>query len=350
MTLAVLLARLVLSVTFIAAGGGKLSSREATRTAVADFGVAQRLVRPASVALPLTEVALGGLLLFAPTGRWAAGAAGVLLALLSVAVARSVRAGKRPECNCFGKLGGSTVGPQTLLRNFVLLALSVFGTGRAETISHLLASTSTLRATAYVVVTVLVAGQAWLVRQLARQNRTLLRQVGALKADQHVGHHADHGTGHHWGGRLPGLPVGVPAPDFELAEPGAGRWSRDDLLVAGAARGARNLALVFVKPGCEACDHLVRRMAGARPSADRAIVLLAFAGAVELAASLANSGTEITVLEGDDRVAAAFGVIGAPSAVLIDLEGRVTSDLVTGEDAVADLLYRIPSAVHTAAA
>ena len=75
--------------------------------------------------LPFVELALGASLLVSASGRPAAIAAAVVLALFTAAVVANLTRGRRPVCRCFGDLGAAPISGRTVARNLVLLAVAV---------------------------------------------------------------------------------------------------------------------------------------------------------------------------------------------------------------------------------
>src|SRR6266571_3913788 len=110
MTLALLIARLVLSLVFLVAGFTKLADRTGSRQALLDFGVPARLATPGGLLLPLAELAV----------------AVALLLLFIAGIAFNLARGRRPECHCFGQVSSRPIGWSTLLRNLVLAAAAGF--------------------------------------------------------------------------------------------------------------------------------------------------------------------------------------------------------------------------------
>lgn len=82
------------------------------------FGMGPRLAPVGARLLPIAELAVSAALIPAATARLGAVAAIALLMIFSVAIARTLRAGSAPDCNCFGGLTQTEVGRGTLIRNF----------------------------------------------------------------------------------------------------------------------------------------------------------------------------------------------------------------------------------------
>ena len=117
--------RMVLVVVFGMAAAGKLLDRAGSRRALAEFGIHERFTAAGALLLPLAELAVAGALLVRSWARLGAAGALALLVAFSVVVALNLAAGRRTECNCFGRLLASRIGAATLVRNGVLAALSV---------------------------------------------------------------------------------------------------------------------------------------------------------------------------------------------------------------------------------
>ncbi len=111
--------RAAVGTVLLLAGAFKLA-QPAWPRAAADFGAPRWVI----ASLPWLELVLGGLLLSQVGGRWTAGAACLLLALFTVAVAVRLRFGDQAPCGCFGEASWEPVSGRTLVRNLVLTALA----------------------------------------------------------------------------------------------------------------------------------------------------------------------------------------------------------------------------------
>lgn len=112
-------ARIALGVVLLAAGAAKLRQPAWPATAAA-FGAPRRL----ALVLPWAELALGGLLAAGVGHPWTALAAFALLAGFTAAVALRLARGQAVPCGCFGETSPEPVGPDTVVRNVVLLAVA----------------------------------------------------------------------------------------------------------------------------------------------------------------------------------------------------------------------------------
>src|SRR5581483_11932509 len=128
-----------------------------------------------------------------------------------------------------------------------------------------------------------------------------------------------------------GLPMGSPAPALRL--PDVAGTTRD----LGEFRGSKTL-LLFWSPDCGFCQQMLPELKaweGTRP-ADAPRLMLVSTGSAE--ANRAQGLTSPLLLDADFSTSAAFGVNGTPSAVLVDAEVRIASQVGEGQDDVWDLL------------
>src|SRR6185295_20194086 len=116
MHLITVLLRIALSGVFGVAGVTKLIDPRGTREAVKHFGAPEPLVPVISLALPILELAVAGLL-FTETSRVSALAALLVLLLFIVAISVNLARGRTHDCHCFGQLYSRPLGWPTLARN-----------------------------------------------------------------------------------------------------------------------------------------------------------------------------------------------------------------------------------------
>ena len=126
MDVALLFARVALAAVLAAAGIGKLRDRAEAREAIIAFGVPGALAPALAVVVPLAELTIAVLLIPVATAAWAAVAALLLLAVFTAAIVLNLSRGRAPACNCFGVASRAPIGPRTLVRNGVLMALAGF--------------------------------------------------------------------------------------------------------------------------------------------------------------------------------------------------------------------------------
>ncbi|HMT33127.1 MAG TPA: MauE/DoxX family redox-associated membrane protein [Dermatophilaceae bacterium] len=119
---------LLLALVLAVSGVAKVRDPQSTRESFYTLRLPLRLTRSAAPwLLPWGEIALAGALLL--TSGWVqalmAIATVVLFAAYLVVIVRASRFPEKVECGCLGKLGLGTVGPVTIVRNALLLALAV---------------------------------------------------------------------------------------------------------------------------------------------------------------------------------------------------------------------------------
>ena len=132
-------------------------------------------------------------------------------------------------------------------------------------------------------------------------------------------------------GRAPGLPVGTELPPLTLRT------------LDGIERGPADLVtgptvVLFWNPGCGFCGSMRDDLLAweqERPDEAPALLVVSAGDAGDVAAD----GFESSVLlDPDWALSGALGAGGTPMAVLVDGDGRIASSLVTGADAVLELL------------
>jgi hypothetical protein len=118
--------RWILLAVFVVAAVAKLLDLEGTRRALREFGVPARFVRGLALVLPVAELTVAAALVPAATAPWGGVAALLLLGVFGAAIARSLAAGRTPDCHCFGNLHSAPAGWSTLLRNVALLTVAAY--------------------------------------------------------------------------------------------------------------------------------------------------------------------------------------------------------------------------------
>src|SRR6266571_3659666 len=189
MTLALLIARLVLSLVFLVAGLTKLADRTGSRQALLDFGVPTWLATPGGLLLPLAELAVAVALIPLASAWWAAIGALALLLLFIAGIAFNLARGRRPDCHRFGQIYSKPIGWSTLLRNLVLAAVAGFILGFGRTTAGLsafawlsaLALVQRIELVAGLILLTLLLAEGWLILQMLRQQGRLLLRLEALE-------------------------------------------------------------------------------------------------------------------------------------------------------------------------
>jgi thiol-disulfide isomerase/thioredoxin len=123
----------------------------------------------------------------------------------------------------------------------------------------------------------------------------------------------------------PGLPLGAPAPALD---------GLTTLSGAGRRVGGRESLVVFWNPDCGFCrsmhEDLLAWEAGANGSSPQLVVI---SSGDEQRTRAEGFGSSV-LLDPEFSVGKAFGAAGTPSAVLIDAEGRVASEVMVGAEVI----------------
>ena len=132
-------------------------------------------------------------------------------------------------------------------------------------------------------------------------------------------------------GRAPGLPVGTELPPLTLGTLAGVECELADLVTGPTV-------VLFWNPGCGFCGSMRDDLLAweqERPDEAPALLVVSAGDAGDVAAD----GFESSVLlDPDWALSGALGAGGTPMAVLVDGDGRIASSLVTGADAVLELL------------
>jgi thiol-disulfide isomerase/thioredoxin len=335
-------ARLILALVFAVAGLAKLADREGSREAVRAFGVPSALGGVVAALLPLVELAAAIVLVPSATARAGGALAALLLICFCAGITRSIIRGEAPDCHCFGQLHSSPAGPKTLLRNAALTVVAGLvvaggaGTSATAWIGRL-SGTGLALLIAGVVLAAVIAASVAFALSLLRQHGRLLLRVDALEQAL-----AAHGIAAPSDDPAPvaaaGLPVGEPAPAFELRDLRHRRVSLESLTAAGAP-----VMLVFTDPGCGPCTALMPQIARwQRSHADEVRIVLVSRGSREANVTRADEhGVADVLLQRDREVDERYLVNGTPSAVLVAPDRTVASPLHEGADAIAALVRSI---------
>lgn len=174
-----------------------------------------------------------------------------------------------------------------------------------------------------ITVSAVTVGCCWLCWQLLRQNGRILLRVDELEKrfDQlqlGAGPQAD------------GLPLGSPAPDFDLAGLDAERKTLRDF------RG-QSLLLIFFDPSCGFCREFVPTLSALRianQTDGRPLPLILAIGDVQQNRHFfaEHPLRYSVVVQQESEVSSAYRVKGTPSGYLIDAEGKIASEYALGAE------------------
>jgi peroxiredoxin len=360
-TVTILAARLLLAAIFLLAGATKLVDPAGSRKALRDFGLPSALARPMVLLLPLIEILVAVALIPNETA-WigACGALG-LLALFVIGVTVAMVRGRKPDCHCFGQLHSEPVGWQTLVRNVVLTAVAglVVAGGRHYTGQEPWAWVAGLEGIEFKVAMIAACVAAfaflWAVgrarpkrvpaepdieaveveeEEEAPQKRVTVAAPRPQPAVVPVTPASDAVT------QAPGpldigLPIGTPAPDFELPGITGQKRSLKSLLAGG-----KDLVLIFTSPWCKSCEVVAGNLTRWKyeMSGLPNIVLVSRGAAKDNLNKLKGFDASSILLQEKSEVAAAYDCSATPTAVLIGADGLIASQLVSGGLAIRELL------------
>jgi peroxiredoxin/uncharacterized membrane protein YphA (DoxX/SURF4 family) len=340
MSIVLLLARFLLALVFAVAGLTKLADLAGSRQALRDFGVPARLAAPFGLLLPLAELAVAGALVPTAWAWWGALGALALLLLFVAGIGSNLARGRQPECHCFGQLRSAPAGWPTLTRNAVLAAIAGFVVWQGSenpgaSVVGWLGMSTTVEIMGLIGGLLLcgsLIGGGWLLVNLLRQNGRLLLRIEALEARLGM---AEAGNGA--AQPVAGLPVGTPAPGFQLESLAGAPLTLDALRAAG-----KQVMLVFSDPECGPCTALLPDLARRqREHTDKLTIALISRGTSEAnRAKVAGHGPPYVLLQQDREIAQAYQAHGTPTAVIVRVDGTIGTPLALGAEAIAALVAR----------
>ena len=298
-----------LALVFAVAGVAKLADRAGSRQAVVDFGVPAALAAPLGILVPLAELAVAAALVPTTTAWWGAVGVLVLLLLFAAAIGANLARGRKPNCRCFGQVHSAPAGWSTLARNAVLAVPAAF--------------------------------VVWQGRE-GNVGPSAVGWVGALSAVQVLGVFAAVLVvgllATRWWNRaqqMAGLPVGTPAPVFDLLDLEGEEVTLDSLRSPG-----RPVLLLFTEPGCDYCRELLPEVGRWQDElADElTIALISCDDPKENRAMSNEHGLSRVLLEDDWEVSEVYRVTGTPSAVLVEPDGTIGSFLAESAEEIEALV------------
>lgn len=344
MDVALLLARLVLSVVFMVAGLAKLADVPGSQKAIHDFGLPQPFAKPTGILLPCAEIAVAIALIPLASAWWAALVAFLLLVTFIAGISYNLLQGRTPACHCFGQLSSAPAGHSTLMRNIFLalvaVFLAVFGRSSAGLSATswfgMLTLAQRIELLIGVIVVALLVGESWLLLQMLRQSGRLLLRIERLERSlAEEGIRLEEETEAEEEEEAAGLPVGTKAPAFS----GIGLTKETISLDILRALG-KPIVLIFTDPTCAPCSVLMPEVARWQHDyADKLTIALLSHGSCQLnGAKIAEHRITHALLQRNDEIDDLYQVKGTPSAVLIRPDGTIESLLAKGPEAIRDLV------------
>ncbi len=344
MEIVLLIARLILVVIFGVAGAAKLADRPGARRALAGFGIPEALTPLLVLGLPLAEIIVALALLPLATAWWGAIGAATLLLIFLIGIGVNLVRGTSPDCHCFGQLHSEPVSWSVFVRNAVLAAIAGFillqgkdtpGLSAVDWMQDLRAGEAVSLCLSAVAAALLIPIFVML-RKALKQQTILLETVTAMKKlidEDYVEpvpvEREDAAP------PVEGLPVGAVAPSFSLPSLAGGTISLEELLSLG-----KSVLLLFISPTCSPCKILLPHIrVWQRDYGDHLTVVLMSKGTEkEVQAKIAKYESRYVLLQGESSVADEYQSKWTPSAVLINRQGRIASQMTSGDEAIRALI------------
>jgi peroxiredoxin len=349
---AIVAARAVLAVVFALAGIAKLGDPAGTGQMLRAFGLPRAATGAFARLLPLVELAVAIALVPSVSGQWGALAAAVLLVGFTAAIVVNLMLGRKPECRCFGQVASAPIGPATLVRNVVLLAMAALAAFAPATESDPLVLVWLGARLPWVAGAVVLLGffaiQTFLMLQILRQQGRMLLRLESIEGSGHALGFDGHANGVASHEHV-GLPFGTPAPEFELPTLDGKRSSLGALLAL-----ERRVVLLFAHPSCGPCEALLPEVAEWQATHENRLTLaIVSEGAVkENRRVFERYGFQHIVLQDGTTVSDAYQAYGTPAAVVVEADGQIGSGVAAGADAIRELVASaaaVPVAVRVAA-
>lgn len=360
MGILLLASRLLLAAVFLLAGSTKLIDPRGWRQALRDFSVPSLLLKPMMVLLPLAEITVGIMLMPAALAWYGARGAVVLLVAFMLAVIYAMIRGRKPDCHCFGQLHSAPVGGETLIRNAILGTIAAWLSLRApgNLGPGIVDWYNTLGEEASKIALVCAGAAVFVFFGLLLRSRPRPAPVEPPVSEEDEGIEKEEAPDEKpvtapkrrampARARAPepeppakvalgvGLPLGTPAPEFEL--PGLSGEKRTLQSLRGHGR---DVLLVFSSPYCKPCESIPSSLVKWARSLEQIpnIVLISKGKPEENRPKLKDFGTANVLLQRDSEVAEMYDCISTPSAVLVGADGFIRSELATGAPAIKQLL------------
>jgi peroxiredoxin/uncharacterized membrane protein YphA (DoxX/SURF4 family) len=340
MEIILLFTRVFLFAVFAVAGIGKLLDLEGSEKAVKEFGAPEELGKTLAIALPFAEIVFAVCLLFVSTS-WV-GAIGALLLLVTFigGMIWQMAQGKAPDCHCFGAIHSEPVSPKSLIRNAVFAILALFLVAQGRENQGLGFTDLTNEMAIQLIIGLATIGMlgavVFFLKRISEQQTQIMRRIevlelistsegGEVKRDEAGSVHD-------------GLPLGAPFPDFALADLNGKIVEFDHLLGT-----AKPTLFFFVSPTCNPCKALLPEIETWQTDLKNKlqIVFVSSGTADENLEKFGGAGSRQILLQNDRELAEATGAKWTPTALLVNADGAIASNLAVGDAAIRELIGKI---------
>lgn len=332
---------LLLAAVLVISGVAKLQDATSVRESFITLQLPPRLTSsPAPALLPWGELILAVALLVLP-GLWgilAAAAALMLCLAYLVIIVRASRFDSAVECGCLGRLGLGVVGPVTVVRNLVLVAIAAWAVvdavrGRSVLARWLDADAVAWAWLAVAAVGVILTGLMMYAGQDRRPTPTEAGQSASASQLPATAATAEDIADYE---RSPIPHIRLKVPSYE--ESSAEEWAHLRALAMTQAR-----LLVFINPGCGACLPALNAVGPLRARIGELIgIHLVFAREADAHNSYVTPealGEEWFI--DPEHVFTGTLQLSSPGAVLLGADGYLAGGPVMGSKAVVDFFEEI---------
>jgi len=349
MDIVLLLIRLILFAIFAFAGIGKLLDLKGSEKAVKEFGTPEEFAKFFAVALPFAEIVFAVCLLFVETA-WL-GATGALILLLSFigGMIWQLAQGNAPDCHCFGAFKSEPVSRKSLIRNiiFAMLAFVLILSGKNNQGASIFDSTNIREGNfmSFIIglATVgLLAAVVFYLKKISEQQTQIMRrmeilELTALDGKEILREEVAHPT--------EGLPIGSPAPDFNLPDVNGKDVSLKNLTAQG-----KPVLFFFVSPTCNPCAGMLPEIETWQNELKEKLnfVFISSGNARENLDKLAGETLKQILLQKDRETILDFGAQWTPTAILVNADGTIASRAAVGDKAIRELMEMIKTQINEA--
>ncbi|MDQ6788251.1 MAG: redoxin family protein [Acidobacteriota bacterium] len=339
-----LLIRLILAAIFALAGVGKFLDLDGSEKAVKDFGVPENLAKPFSVLLPAAEILIAILLVPVTTAWLGAIGAFVLLLIFVGGMLWQMAHGRAPDCHCFGQIHSEPVSKKSLIRNavFAILAFFLILEGREGQGAGIFDSTNDLREGNFMTLILsfatvgLLAAAVYFLKTISEQQTQIMRRIEILELVSGEG--GREVERENLSNPSDGLPIGAPAPDFELPDVNGKVVSFENLLAQ-----AKPALFFFVSPTCAPCAALLPEIETWQKDLKGKVnfVFVSSGNAKDNLEKFAGENLKQILLQKDREVSLLFGAQWTPTVLFVNSDGTIASRLAAGDKAIRELVEKI---------
>lgn len=338
--------RILLVGIFGVAGIAKLYDLDGSKKAMQGFGVPEGIAFATGLVLPILEISIALSLLFVQTSFFGAFGAAILLGIFIVGMVWQWYQGNAPDCHCFGQVHSEPVSPKSILRNavFIIPAIGLIIAGKDNQGLNLFDtnnnnfSDNSMTIIIGLAVIGLLAAVVYFLKQISEQQVQIMRRIEILEFTAHDG--TKEVEREDVSSPLEGLPIGTPAPIFELPD-------LNDKLVTfkSLLTPKKSTIMFFVSPTCNPCGALLPEIEQWQGELKDKLnfVFISSGGAKENAEKFAGNTLKKVLLQKDREVAEMYGAKWTPTVLLINSEGRIASRVAAGDSAIRNLIEKVKS-------